>query len=133
MTPQLLPGAVLVAKGTLLPSPLRLEGDSTTSGWATVADVLDCRQLEKKILAAGWKFFFMAGGIKATASGFDNRKMMQTALKSLIATAKLQNCNCLEIDDITSHSRFGVTQVSLFAHTRHIQQGTTMSRLERPS
>ena len=133
MTPQLLPGAVLVAKGTLLPLPLRLEGDSTTSGWASVADILDCRQLEKKVLAAGWKFFFMAGEITATASGFDNRKMMQAALKSLIATAKLQNCNCLEIDEIRSHSRFGVTQISLTAHTRHIQKGAIMDRLERPS
>ena len=133
MTTQLLPGAVLVAKGTPLPAPLRLEGDSTTSGWAPVADILDSRQLEKKLLSAGWKFFFMAGAITATASGFDNRKMMQTALKSLIATAKLQKCNCLEIDDIATHSRFGITHISLSAHTRHIQKGTVMSRLERPS
>ena len=121
------PGAILVEKSTRLPEPLRLEGDSTASGWAPVADNLDGHQLEKELSAAGWTFFYMAGSIRTTAFGFERQRMIHAALKRLITVVRLQRCNCLEIDDVAAHSFLGMPYVSLSAHSRHIQKGIVFS------
>jgi hypothetical protein len=36
---------------------------------------------------------------------------------------KRQQCNCLEIDQVTTHSFLGVPCVSISAHSRNIQKG----------
>jgi hypothetical protein len=116
-------GAILVEMSTLLPEPMRLESNSTDSGWARVEDNLDGQQLEKKLATAGWTLFYMAGGIRTTAFGFKREGMIHAALKRLIAAVSLQNCNCLEIDDVAMHSFLGIPYVSIAGHSRHIQKG----------
>lgn len=115
-------GVVLVERSTLLPEPCRLDGDSTGSAWAQVANNGDVHQLEQKIAAAGWTFFFMAGTIRASAFGFDRQRMIHSALQRLFKTVKGQNCNCLEIDDVESHSFWGMPCVSISAHSRRISR-----------
>ncbi|MBK5295140.1 MAG: hypothetical protein JJE04_26120 [Acidobacteriia bacterium] len=121
------PGDILVEKSALLPQALRLAGDSTATGWARVADNLDGLQLEKELSAAGWTFFYMANKIRATVFGFEKKRMMQSALQRLITAARLQKCNCLEIDDVAAHSFLGLPYISFSAHPRHIQKGTVFS------
>jgi hypothetical protein len=53
--------------------------------------------------------------------------MIHAALKRLIANVKLQKCNCLEIDDVATHSLLGMPYVSVSAHPRHIQKGMLFS------
>ncbi len=113
-------GVVLVEKSTLLPEPMRLESDSTGNGWTRVAHNGDVHQLEWKIDAAGWTFSYLAGAIRARAFGFDRQGVINAALRRLFKTAKRQHCNCLEIDDVASHSFLGVPYVSVSAHTRQI-------------
>jgi hypothetical protein len=117
------PGSILVERNTLLPAPLGLESGLTESGWARVTSNPNRQQLERKLAAAGWVFFYMAGKIKTTAFGFERPRMIQAALKRLIAIVKLQNCNCLEIDAIRTRSFLGLPYISLSAHSRHIQNG----------
>ena len=117
------PGTILVEKSTLLPEPLGLESDLTESGWARVTNNPDRRQIEEKLAAAGWTFFYMAGTIRTIAFGFDRPRMIEAALKRLIATVSQQKSNCLEVDAITMRSFLGVPYVSLSAHSRHIQNG----------
>src|ERR1700737_4045807 len=117
------PGTILVEKGTLLPEPLGLESDLTESGWARVTNHPDRRQIEAKLAAAGWTFFYMAGTIRTIAFGYDRHGMIQAALKRLIATVKQQKYNCLEIDAIATRSFLGIPYISLSAHSRHIQNG----------
>ena len=117
------PGSILVEKSTLLPESVGLESDPTQSGWARITNNPDRHQLEKKLTAAGWTFFLMAGAIKSIAFGFARPRMIQAALKRLIAIVGLQKCNCLEIDAIVTRSFLGMPYVSLSAHTRHIQHG----------
>jgi hypothetical protein len=117
------PGSILVERNTFLPEPLGLESGITESGWARVASNPNRQQLETKLAAAGWEFFYMAGKIKTTAFGFERPRMLQAALKRLIAIVKLQNCNCLEIDAIRTRSFLGLPYISLSAHSRHIQNG----------
>lgn len=117
------PGSILVAKNTLLPEPLGLENDLSQRGWASVANNPDRRELGKELADAGWSFFFMAGAIRTRAFGFDRPRMIEAALKRLIAIVRRQNCNCLEIDAIATRSFWGIPYVSLSAHSRHIQNG----------
>ena len=117
------PGSILVERNTFLPEPLGLESGVTESGWGRVANNPNRQQLETKLAAAGWVFFLMAGKIKTSAFGFERPRMIQAALKRLIAIVKLQNCNCLEIDAIRTRSFLGLPYISLSAHSRHIQNG----------
>jgi len=117
------PGSILVERNTYLPQPFGLESGITESGWARIADHPDRLQLEAKLATSGWTFFLMAGTIKTIAFGFKRPRMIQAALKRLIAIVKLQNCNCLEIDAIRAHSFLGLPWISLSAHSRHIQNG----------
>ena len=114
-------GSILVEKSTLLPGSLALESGSTESGWSQVADNPDRHQLESELATSGWTFFLMAGTIKSSAFGFNRPRMIQAALKRLIATVKLQRCNCLEIDTIAARSFLGMPYISLSGHSRHIQ------------
>lgn len=125
------PGAILIENGTLLPEALRLESESPGSGWVPVGNHidghLDAQQLEKKLSAAGWTFFYMAGAITRTVFGFDRAKMLHAALKRLIANVTLQKCNCLEIDEVKAHSFMGMRYVTVSGHSRHIQKGLVFS------
>jgi hypothetical protein len=105
-------GTILIEQGTPLPDTLRLETPPHSGGWGTVAN------LAEKLESAGWTFFFMAGEIKS--SGFGG-----AALRRLIASAKRQKCNCLEIGGVSERSFMGVPYVSVSAHWRHIQKGLT--------
>ena len=116
-------GTILIEQSTLLPATLGLENGSTETGWSSLLNRPDRHQLEEKLSAAGWRFFLMAGAIKTIGFGFARRTMIQAALKRVIATVKLQECNCLEIDAIAMRSFLGLPYVCLSAHSRHIQSG----------
>jgi hypothetical protein len=121
-------GAILVDEQTRLPDSLRLESDTTGSGWSQIATHPDGQQLEKTLTAAGWMFFFMAGAMRTTVFGFDEPGMIRTALKRLMASARVQGCNCLEIDAVASHTFWRIPYVSVSAHSRQIQRGAVFSR-----
>ena len=90
-------------------------------GWAAVQSARSA--FEKEVREAGWTFFFMAGEIKATVFGFDRQKTLRTALKRLIANVKSQNCNSIEITQVTGKSFLRLPYVSVSAHPRHLQKG----------
>jgi hypothetical protein len=117
-------GDILVEKDTLLPVPFRLEGNSTGDGWSRVVDNAQVTNLESSLAAAGWTFFYMAGTIRASAFGFESQSMVLAALKRVATSVKRQKCNCLQIDEIETHSFCGVPYISILAHSRHIQKST---------
>jgi len=90
-------------------------------GWAAVQSARQA--FEKEVREAGWTFFFMAGEIQATVFGFDRQKTLRTALKRLIANVKSQNCNSIEITQVTGKSFLKLPYVSVSAHPRHLQKG----------
>jgi len=92
------------------------------SGWAAVANVRSV--FEEEMRAAGWVFFFMAGEIEASVLGFDQSKALRRAVARLAGRAKAQNCNALEIAQITRVRFLGVSRVSISAHIRHLQKGS---------
>ena len=121
------PGTILIEKGTFLPQSWRLETESYPSTWMSVKNHFDPHEVDKELATAGWTFFYMAGGIRTTAFGLDRQKMIHAALKRLIAKVRLQKCNCLEIDEVATHSFLGMPYVSVSAHSRHIQKGLVFS------
>src|SRR3974377_2144526 len=94
---------------------------------------LDIRGLDRKIREAGWTFFYMAGGVSATAFGSDLEKTARRAVKNLLATMKLQRCDSLDIAQVVVKRFLGLLYVTVSAHPRHIQQSMFLSHAERPA
>jgi hypothetical protein len=69
----------------------------------------------------------MAGQLSTVSFGLDRKKMIHAALKRIITKTRLQKCNCLEIDEVATHSFLGAPYVSVTAHPRHIQKGFVFS------
>ena len=120
-------GTVLVEQGTPVPAFFRLETSQYPGEWMSLAGGVNSGELDSNLTTAGWNFHYMAGEVRATAFGFDRQKAMHSALNKLIAGAKVQHCNCLEIDDVTRHTFMGMPWVSICAHSRRIQQGQFFS------
>ncbi len=110
-------------QGTHVPSFFRLETSQYPGKWMSLSGGVNSGELDSNLTAAGWTFHYMAGEVRATAFGFDRQKAMHSALNKLIAGAQIQRCNCLEIDDVESHSFLGMPGISICAHSRRIQQG----------
>jgi hypothetical protein len=120
-------GTILIEKGTLHPQCFQLEDDSHPNAWVSVMHNLTPHELEKELSIAGWTFFQMASAIRTTAFGFSRARMINTALERVITNVRQQRCNCLEIDDVATHSFLGMPYVSVSAHARHIQKGMVFS------
>jgi hypothetical protein len=121
MTDPIAAGSILIQEGSYLPDSRPLRTGSDGIGWAAVEDSRSV--FEKEVRAAGWTFFFMAGEIKTTVFGFDRQKTLRAALKRLIANVKSQNCNSIEITQVTGKSFLKLPYVSVSAHPRHLQKG----------
>jgi len=104
------------------PASLLFRGAPLLSGWAAVANVRSV--FEDEMRAAGWIFFFMAGEIEASGLAFDQSKALRRAVARLAECAKAQNCNALEIAQITRFRFLGISRVRVSAHVRHLQKGS---------
>ena len=116
-----------MAKDAPRPSCVQVEDHLFPDAWVSVAHTLPSNELEKQLTAVGWTFFYMASAVTTTVFGFDREKMIHAALHRVITSVSRQQCNCLEIDDVTTHSFLGIPYLSLSAHPRHIQQGAVFS------
>jgi hypothetical protein len=116
-------GTILIEDGTIIPECFRLETEPDSTGWKSVANP-DPRELDRKLNQAGWIFFYMAGEIKSTVFGLDRQKALRSALKRVMSQVKAQNCNGLQITQVTTGSFLNLPCVSISAHSRHIQQGS---------
>jgi hypothetical protein len=125
MTNAIATGSILVAGRAYLPKSVQLRSEPDSNGWITLDGAMST--FENDIQADGWTFFFMAGEIKTTVFGFDRQKTLCTALQRLITNVKSHNCNGIEITQVTAHSFCKVPNVSVSAHARHLQKGSTFS------
>jgi len=121
-------GTILIEKGTPIPQSFRIGTESYPNAWMSVTKNGSSHGLEKELATAGWTFFYMAGEIRTICFGFDKQKMINAALKRLIANVRLQKCNCVEIDEIARHSFLRMPYMSVTAHPRHIQKGSVFGQ-----
>jgi hypothetical protein len=123
-------GTLLMERGTPVPQFFSIGAESYPNAWIKATADSNFEEFEKELATAGWTFFYRACEIKTIAFGFDKQRRTDAALRRLIANATLQKCNCLEIDKISMHSFMGLPYVSVSAHSRHLQKGTTFDRCE---
>jgi len=77
---------------------------------------------------AGWRFFCIAGEIKAIVLGFEGQKNVRRAVKRMLARLKSEKFNSLEITRVASKRFLGVPYVSVSARSRHIQESLFLLR-----
>jgi hypothetical protein len=125
MTDTITAGSIWIEGSTHLPESMQLQNRPDSSGWAPLNGTRST--FEKEVRDAGWTLFFMAGEIKTTAFGFDKQKSLRAAFQRLTANVKSHNCNGIEINQVTAKSFLKVPYVTVSAHARHIQKGSTFS------
>jgi hypothetical protein len=116
-------GVLLIERTAMRPRCFEVEPDSHPNAWLLIKPSLTPAQLEKELSTTGWTFFFMAAPIRTTALAFDRDKAIYTALKRAIKTVKRQQCNCLQIESVTTKSFLGISYVSMSVRPRNIQKG----------
>jgi hypothetical protein len=117
-------GLRFLATGASCPTSLVLRTESPLIGWEVIENSRD--GFEQQLGDAGWKFFFVAGAIKATAHGFSEKKTLAEGMRRLAVTARGLKCNSFEVDRVTHGVCLGVSRVTISGHARHLQKGTVM-------
>ena len=107
-----------------MPEFFSIGTESYPNAWMPVTTNPNFHEFDQELATAGWTFFYMAGEIRTIAFGFDRQRMVDAALKRLIANTRQQKCNCLEIDEVATRSFLGLPYLSVSAHSRHIQKGS---------
>jgi len=121
MPPVVQVGAILIEEALVITQLLGLETESYAENWSLLK-VMDGFALDRKIHAAGWNFFFMAGGTKTMFLGAIGATKIQNALKRILGKVRRQHFNCLEVTGIIAKSFLGLPYAIVSAHPRHIQQ-----------
>lgn len=128
MAREMTTGTILIKDGALLPNDLRLETNPCVPGWGLVNN-FDAYGLDREIEKIGWTFFSLAEVIRATVFGIDVQKMVRRAIERILANPKSERFNSLEITRVASvgSGKFpGVRFTTVFANSRHIQEGLTL-------
>jgi hypothetical protein len=129
MPPAVQVGAILIEDRSLMTQLLDLESEPYSGTWSLVK-VLDGAALDRRVHAAGWNFFFMAGEVRAMFFGALGAKKIQNALKRILGKVKQQNFNCLEVTEIVAKRFLGVPYAVVSAHSRHVQRSCYLDSTE---
>jgi hypothetical protein len=121
MTSHVQVGTILIEDRPLMAQTLAIESDRYVGNWSVVRS-LDGFALDRKIHAAGWNFFFMAGEVKAMFFGVVGAKNIRKALKRILAKMSDHNFNALEVTGIAAKHFAGVPYTLISANWRHIQE-----------
>jgi len=116
---------ILIRENTLLPVGLVLETQAFLPGWRIVRDI-DAGGLDRKIAAARWNFFYLAGDFKVIVFGREGPESLRKAVRRVLAKPEAQKFNSLEITGTAANWFLGVPFMSITAHFRHIQQSVTL-------
>jgi len=114
-------GTILMQHRPLLCGRLRLQTDAYSPSWSVIRAV-NGFSLDRKVRAAGWNSFFMAGTITASALGSIKESSVGSALRRILSKIRGDDFNCLEVTGIVERHFLGVPYVTVSAHSRHIQQ-----------
>jgi len=115
-------GTILMKGQPAMAQRLGLETDSYAQNWS-VTRVLNGFSLDRKIHAAGWHSFFMAGEVHAIALGSIRPGSLHAALQRIFSKVRDEDFNCLEVTGIVARCFLGIPYVRVTAHSRHIQRG----------
>jgi hypothetical protein len=114
-------GSILVKESPPMAELFGLEIERYSGNWNLVK-TLDGFALDRKIRVAGWKFFFMAGEVKAMFFGAIGAKKIENALHRIFEKVREKPYNALEVTGIVRKRFLRVPYTLVSAHSRHIQQ-----------
>jgi hypothetical protein len=124
-------GTILIEDRPLMAQTLAIKSDPYVGNWSVVRS-FDGFALDRKIHAAGWNFFFMAGEVKAMFFGVVGEKNIRKALRRILAKMSDHNFNSLEVTGIAAKHFAGVPYTLISANWRHIQESCRLdSALQR--
>ena len=121
MSEKLTTGTLLIKEGVAFPDSLQIESEPYSNGWRIVKG-LDGYGLDRTISRAGWTCFYMANEISASAVAFNGVKSLSKAVNQILTKLKLERFNSLEITRVATNRSLGLSQTTVFAHARHIQE-----------
>lgn len=116
------PGTILIDHNVPRPGCFELRTGAYPAGWMRVVQSLSPREMEDKLSCGGWTFFYIAIAIKKTAFGLNQGRMIEAALRRIIAAVQMEGCNCVQIDRVKAHRFLGLPCISVSAHPRHVQR-----------
>jgi hypothetical protein len=122
-------GTIMVQQSTSLRA-LGIESAPYSGAWQSLG-IPESSGLDRKIHAAGWKLFFMAAEMRAVVPVWGGQSTLRYGVKRLLAQAKAQHFNCLELTHIVRKRFLGLPYLSIAAHSRHIQEGSQIQTGER--
>src|SRR5512144_1691568 len=99
----LTPGQFFIERDAARPKCFQVQDDAYRSGWLLVKHTFDPQHLDGDLAKLGWTFFFMANVIRKTALNFDPDKGTSAALRRVLASARAEGCNCVEIETVGRH------------------------------
>jgi hypothetical protein len=122
-------GTILMKDCPGMPQFIGYETEPGFGEWHRIK-MPDGISLDSKIHTAGWNFFFIATVVKAMFFGSPSSAKMKNAIGRILGKVRQQNFNGLEITAIVPRSFFGLPYVSVVAHSRHLQQSSTLDSPE---
>jgi hypothetical protein len=129
MSNEIQTGTVLVQQSALLHS-LGTKGEFYSDQWCSLGTD-ESAQLDRKLRAIGWNFFFIADELRTIVPPWGGQRTLRAGVKRLLARAGAQQFNCMQLSNILRERFLGIPFLSVVAHARHVQQGSRMDSLEQ--
>jgi len=129
MPPTVQVGTILMKQWPQMTQRLGLESEPCSGEWSLLK-ILDGFALDRKVQAAGWNCFFMAGEVKVMFFGSLGAGKIQDAVKRILEKVRPQQFNGLEVTGIVARRFLGVPYAVVTAHSRHLQQSCYLESAE---
>lgn len=121
-------GCIFVMDDLLLPPPLRFEGRSYSEGWRLV-NRLKSREIELRAGDCSWNFIFLVEAMRRTVFGFGRAESARRATNKVLAEARRNAFNSVEVTEIIARQFLGMHWVSVGAHFRNLQKSCQVKAL----
>ena len=110
----------MIREGVLLPECAHIETLGYSAGWRSVVND-DSFAIDRKLRAAGWQFFFVAGELKVIEPGW-GASTIRKGINRILARGRKRNLNGMEITQVAAARFLGIPYVSIRAFSYHIQK-----------
>lgn len=122
MIEDLLGNEVLVRRDTLLPETVKREDQLVMGEWNIVSQPATA-EIERQLNQVGWHLFYLPPEVRASAIGFNRRRVIARAMQKLLEKANAGQLNVVQITDSDEEELLGIHYARVSAYLRHIQKG----------
>jgi hypothetical protein len=123
---------MMIREGFLLPDPAHIESLSYSKTWRRMVGIDDF-SADRKLRAAGWHLFFIAGELKVMELGW-GASAVRRGMKRILARGRKSRLNCMEITQVKPTHFLGLPYVTIRAFSFDVQQDTWLeSNADRKS